>query len=50
MIDLFIFLCFLIGALCTVFLVLGFLSDIALPRLRLAMRYRRPAATRRARP
>ena len=49
MIDLFISLCFLIGALCTVFLVLGFLSDIALPRLRLAMRYRRPAETRRAR-
>ena len=49
MIDLFISLCFLIGALCMVFLVLGFLSDIALPRMRLAMRYRRPAATRRVR-
>ena len=49
MIEILISLCFLIGALCMVFLVLGFLSDIALPRMRLAMRYRRPAATRRTR-
>ena len=49
MTDLFADLCFLIGALCMVFLVLGFLSDIALPRMRLAMRHRRPAATRRTR-